>query len=201
MVFFTTSRKLIEKQTAIFEKLQKIVKNAVVVSVFYMRGTVQAGTTDEYIHAMKQRMRLTPRPLQARFYKNRVYGEQKSVQSVELDLGTFEGIEAEMSRIVEQMHENFVHEVREINERYVSNQAVNNAVELRKHTLILFFDEPHISLQYKAISALEWLQDDFVFVSVRNPSQTLQKDYFIKKMPAVRGALAALREGEEVEPD
>ena len=40
MVFFTTSRKLIEKQTAIFEKLQKIVKNAVVVSVFYMRGTV-----------------------------------------------------------------------------------------------------------------------------------------------------------------
>ena len=64
-------------------------KSAVVVSVFYMRGTVQAGTTDEYIHAIKQRLRLTPRPLQARFYKNRVYGEQKEAASFEINLGTF----------------------------------------------------------------------------------------------------------------
>ncbi len=94
-----------------------------------------------------------------------------------------------------------MHEVREVNERYVSNQAVNNAVELRKHTLILFFDEPHISLQFKAVSALEWLQDDFVFASVRNPSENLKKDYFITRMPAIRGALAPLKEDEEVEAE
>ncbi len=88
-----------------------------------------------------------------------------------------------------------------MNERYVSNQAVNNAVELRKHTLILFFDEPHISLQFKAVSALEWLQDDFVFIAVRNPSELLKKDYFITKMPAVRGALASMKDDEDVEPD
>jgi hypothetical protein len=54
-----------------------------------MRGTVQAGTTDEYIHAMKQRLRLTPRPLQARFYKNRFYGEQKETASLEINLGSY----------------------------------------------------------------------------------------------------------------
>ena len=102
---------------------------------------------------------------------------------------------------MEQIHENFVHEVREINERYASNQAVNNAVELRKHTLLYFFDDEQISLQYKAVSALEWLQDDFVFLSIRNPSKTLLKDYFIGSLPAIRGALAPLHEGEDVEPD
>jgi hypothetical protein len=65
------------------------VRGSVVVSVFYMRGTVQAGTTDEYIHAMKQRLRLTPRPLQARFYKNRFYGEQKETASLEINLGSY----------------------------------------------------------------------------------------------------------------
>jgi hypothetical protein len=51
------------------------------------------------------------------------------------------------------------------------------------------------------VSALEWLQDDFVFMSVRNPSKNLMKDYFINKLPAIRGALAPLKEDEDVEPD
>jgi hypothetical protein len=85
-----------------------------------------------------------------------------------------------MRDIIQQLHENFIHDVREMNERYVSSHAVNNAVELRKHTLIYFFDDQHISLHFKAISALEWLQDDFFFVSVSKPSQRLMDDYFIK---------------------
>ena len=85
-----------------------------------------------------------------------------------------------MRDIIQQLHENFIHDVREMNERYVSSHAVNNAVELRKHTLIYFFEDEHISLHFKAISALEWLQDDFVFVSVSKPSQRLMDDYFIK---------------------
>lgn len=87
-----------------------------------------------------------------------------------------------------------------MNERYVSTQAVNNAVEHRKHTLIYFYSgDEDINIHFKAISSLEWLQDDFLFVSVRNPSQTLMKDYFINKLPAIRGALAPLREGEEID--
>jgi len=166
-----------------------------------MRGSKHADNTEEYIHNLKQRLRLTPKPLQARFYKNANYGEARDAKSVEIDIGSFAGTEKELNRIMEQIHEYFVHEVREINERYASNQAVNNAVELRKHTLFYFFDDEHISLQYKAVSALEWLQDDFVFMSVRNPSKTLMKDYFISSLPAIRGALAPLREGEDVEPD
>ena len=88
-----------------------------------------------------------------------------------------------------------------MNERYVSSQGVNNAVELRKHTLFYFYNDDLISLHFKAISALEWLQDDFKFIAVKNPSQNLMNDYFIKSLPAIRGALAPMKEGEEVEPD
>jgi hypothetical protein len=86
-----------------------------------------------------------------------------------------------------------------MNERYVTTQAVNNAVEHKKHTLIYFFNDEHVSLHFKAISALEWLQDDFLFVSVHNPSETLMKDYFIKSLPAIRGALAPISSEEELE--
>ena len=61
------------------------------------------------------------------------------------------------------------HQVKEMNERYVNTQAVNNAVEHRKHTLIYFFNEGQVSIHFKAVSALEWLQDDFFFVSVFQP--------------------------------
>jgi len=88
-----------------------------------------------------------------------------------------------------------------MNERYVTTQAVNNAVEHKKHTLIYFFNNEHVSLHFKAISGLEWLQDDFFFVSVHNPSENLMKDYFIKSLPSIRGALAPLSSGEEVESD
>ena len=88
-----------------------------------------------------------------------------------------------------------------MNERYVTTQAVNNAVEHKKHTLIYFFNDEHVSLHFKAISGLEWLQDDFFFVSVHNPSENLMKDYFIKSLPSIRGALAPLSSEEDVESD
>jgi len=53
VVFFTTSRSRIERQTPIFEKLNKLLGNAIVTSVFYMRGTKDAGTTEEYIRDLK----------------------------------------------------------------------------------------------------------------------------------------------------
>ena len=101
------------------------------------------------------------------------------------------------------MHENLVHEVREINERYVDTHAVNTAVELRKNTLMYFFNEPdQVSLHFKAISALEWLQDDFTFVSVANPQPSKLQDYFISSLPAIRGALAPqTEEDDDVDPD
>ena len=93
------------------------------------------------------------------------------------------------------------HNVVEMNERYVTTQAVNNAVEHKKHTLIYFFNDEHVSLHFKAISSLEWLQDDFLFVSVRNPSESLMRDYFIKQLPSIRGALGALKPDDEIEAD
>lgn len=88
-----------------------------------------------------------------------------------------------------------------MNERYVTTHAVNNAVEHKKHTLIYFFNDQHVSLHFKAISALEWLQDDFLFVSVNNPSENLMKDYYINNLPSIRGALAPLSSEEDLEVD
>ena len=78
-------------------------------------------------------------------------------------------------------------------------------MELRKHTLVYFFSETNkekdISYHYKALSNLEWLSEDFIFYAVRNPSDRLLKEYFIKSLPAVRGALAPMKEDEEADAD
>jgi hypothetical protein len=103
--------------------------------------------------------------------------------------------------IMDEVHELFVHDVREMNERYLNTYATNNAIEHRKHTLIYFFNDEKIDLQFKALSVLEWLKEDFNFVSIYNPSKLLMEDYFIKSLPSIRGALAPLKEDEEVEPN
>ncbi len=66
-----------------------------------MRGTKHADNSEEYIHNLKKKLRLTPKPLQARFYKNAIYGESKDLKSVEIDIGSFEGTNKEMDRIME----------------------------------------------------------------------------------------------------
>lgn len=58
---------------------------------------------------------------------------------------------------MDEIHDLFAHDVREMNERYLNTYATNNAVEHRKHTLIYFFDDERVNLHFKAISAIEWL--------------------------------------------
>jgi hypothetical protein len=88
--------------------------------------------------------------------------------------------------------------VSSINEKYLSTNAVNNAIDLRKNSLIFFFDDDRVDLHFKAVSALEWLQDDFVFYSVAKPTEATLKEYYITKLPAVRGAMVPqVKDGEE----
>jgi hypothetical protein len=39
--------------------------------------------------------------LQARFYKNGIYGEARDAKSIEIDIGSFAGTEKELNRIME----------------------------------------------------------------------------------------------------
>lgn len=48
------------------------------------------------------------------------------------------------------------------------------------------------------MSALDWLQEDFVFYSVAKPTQATLDEYYIKQLPAIRGAMVpTLKAGEE----
>lgn len=87
-----------------------------------------------------------------------------------------------------------------MDEPFLNHYVVNKAVEHRKHTLIYFFDDERVSLHFKAISALEWLQDDFYFVSVMKPSLKILNEYqtISEPLPVIRGALAPLDEDEDI---
>lgn len=167
-------------------------------AVFYVGGASPNNKTTEHnfeVAALKQRLALNGRLPYARFYRNAIYGPERELRAVSLSIGR--GDDQDLMKVLQEIQESFVHQVSEVNERYMSTQAINNAVELRKHTLIYFFNEGPVSLQFKAISALEWLQDDFLFVSVHEPSQALMREYYVDKLPAIRGALADEDEDED----
>lgn len=126
-----------------------------------------------------------------RFYKNNLFGEERHNKSFHIMLNA-----DDTKKVIDQIHELFVHDVREMNERYLNTFATNNAIEQRKHTLIYFFDDEKVDLHFKSISSIEWLQEDFVFVSIHKPSKQLMADYFITKLPAIRGALTAMKDEE-----
>jgi hypothetical protein len=194
LVFFTTTRLPIEKHLPIFNVLlHGPLKGAIQFAVFYVKRDDEA--LFERFNLQKGKV------TQARFYRNLIYGEHRETRSLGIDLGGGSGKQEEVQNIMQTLHENLGHEVREINERYVNTHAINNAIEHRKHTLIYFFDDEQVNLHFKALSALPYLQEDFLFISVNKPSGPLMREFFINSLPAVRGSLAPFDADEDVDPD
>lgn len=102
--------------------------------------------------------------------------------------------------MLNELHEHFWHDVREVNERYVNTQAITNAVERRKHSVIYFFDDSRIDLQFKAVSTLRWLAEDFDFMAVSKPSEAVRREFMIESLPSIRGAFAPTEE-EDADAD
>jgi hypothetical protein len=73
---------------------------------------------------------------------------------------------------MEEIHEGIEHDIKEVSEKIFNNLAVSSAVEEKKNVIVYFYNDERVSLHYKALSAVKFLKDDFVFMSVFDPSDT-----------------------------
>jgi hypothetical protein len=104
---------------------------------------------------------------QLRFYKNNLFGEEKNSKSFEIYINN------KIDAIIDEIHEGIDHEVRETSEKILISVAQSYALEEKKNVVFYFYKEGRVSINIKALSALPILKDDFVFMSVTEPSQTI----------------------------
>jgi hypothetical protein len=70
-------------------------------------------------------------------------------------------------------------------------------VEEKKNVVFYFYQEGRVPLHLKALSAMQILKDDFVFMSVTGPSQDLMDTFQLQKLPALAGLLPPAPEQPE----
>ena len=78
-----------------------------------------------------------------------------------------------MDSIIDEIHEGIDHDVRETSEKIMMNVAQSYALESKKNVVFYFYQTGRVSIHIKALSAMQILKDDFVFISVTEPSQDL----------------------------
>lgn len=124
-----------------------------------------------------------------RFYKNNLFGEDKNAKSFEIYMKS--GSKG-LSQVMEEINEGIEHDVREISEKIFNNMAVSAAVEEKKNVIVYFYSDDKISLHFKALSAVKYLHDDFVFMSIFEPSEQILEAFQVRQLPAVGGILKAI---------
>ncbi len=120
-----------------------------------------------------------------RFYKNNQYGEEKNSKSFEIF------INQKLAEILETIHEAIDSDIKEVSEKIFNNLAISAAVEEKKNVIVYFYNDDRISLHFKALSGVKFLKDDFMFMSVFDPSETYLEAFQMKSLPAVGGILKA----------
>ena len=78
-----------------------------------------------------------------------------------------------MDSNIDEIHEGIDHDVRETSEKIMMNVAQSYALESKKNVVFYFYQTGRVSIHIKALSAMQILKDDFVFISVTEPSQDL----------------------------
>jgi len=74
------------------------------------------------------------------------------------------------SEILEEIYEGLETDLRETSEQIFNNMAVSSAVEEKKNVIVYLYNTERISLHFLALTAIKYLKDDFVFMSVYEPS-------------------------------
>jgi hypothetical protein len=75
-----------------------------------------------------------------------------------------------LDSIIDEIHEGIDHDVRETSEKIMMNVAQSYALESKKNVVFYFYQNGRVSIHIKALSAMQILKDDFVFISVTEPS-------------------------------
>jgi len=98
--------------------------------------------------------------------------------------------------INEILQEEFKHEVLDISEKIIYSLA-NQYTSLEEHKHLIYYlydDDKGVDINFKALSVDPWMQDDFAFVSLYNPSQQLRQGQ--PSLPTVAGFLRMEEENE-----
>jgi hypothetical protein len=117
-----------------------------------------------------------------KFYRNGVVGDDKLAKGYEVTGKTLDSV-------VEEIHEGVINNIKEVNDKILSNLAIAGAQEEKKYVVIYYYDDEIISLHFKAISAMSILKDKFIFLALFEPSSDLLEQLTIKTLPAIGGVL------------
>eukprot|EP00347_Sterkiella_histriomuscorum_P011459 403372372 len=178
LVFYITSQN-VTQDVQLFDKIFAAVNGPLNVGVFYIN---QSAPDYQEVY---NKLKLGKKFPQLRFYKNNLFGEDKNAKSFEIYI-------KKLAQITEEIHENIDHDVKEVSEKIFNNLAVSSAVEEKKNVIVYFYNDERMSLHFKALSGVKYLHDDFVFMSVFDPSQEMLQQFQIQQLPAVAGILKAL---------
>ncbi|CDW85441.1 UNKNOWN [Stylonychia lemnae] len=178
LVFYITSQN-ISTDVKHFDRILKLANGPLNVGVFYVNHSA------ENYKEIKDKFKLGGKYPQLRFYKNNLFGEDKNSKSYEIYLNS------KFEQIQEEIHDAIGHEIKEVSEKIFNNLAISSATEEKKNVIVYFYNDDKIGLNFKALSAVKYLHDDFTFMSVYDPSEEMLKAFQIQKLPAVAGILKA----------
>jgi hypothetical protein len=173
-------------EVPLFDRIFKLTNGPLKVGVFYVNES-----SPEYSD-LKKKFKIGSKLPQLRFYPNNQFGEDKNQKSFEIYLK-----DSKFEAILDEIHEGVEHDVRETSEKILLNVAQSYAVEEKKNVVFYFYQEGRVPLHLKALSAMQILKDDFVFMSVTGPSQDLMDTFQLQKLPALAGLLPPAPEQPE----
>jgi hypothetical protein len=81
--------------------------------------------------------------------------------------------------------------IREVSDSSISSIFLNNAIQLRKVTLIYLYrdEEDEVPLSFKSISANPLFKDKFDFIALKDPSPQTVQQFQVPKLPTIIGGI------------
>ena len=141
---------------------------------------VQKSTTD-----LKREFKSAKLP-HIRFYPNEKTGDEKRDASFEIVLPRTGDIDAVRETIIDEIHSNFVSDVKDVSEKVYYSMAGQNARDGIVTVLYYYDDEDGVDFKFRAVSADPYLQEGFAFMALDGPSASLVGE---GSVPGVQGML------------
>ena len=122
---------------------------------------------------------------QFRFYPNLKTGQDKRSASFEIVYPKGGSVDEVREAVLEEVHSNYETDVKDVSEKVYYSIGAQNSRD-GKITVLYIYEGGGVDFTYKALSADPYLKDDFVFMALDGPSDSMKND---QVLPAVTGML------------
>lgn len=123
---------------------------------------------------LKKEFKTTKLP-QFRFYPNIKTGQDKKSASFEIVLPKTDDIKIIRETVLEEVKSSYTTDVKDVTEKVYYSSGHQNSKD-GKITILYMYDGGGVDFTYKAISADPWLQNDYVFMAIDGPSDSLKQE-------------------------